>query len=145
MVTAETKDSDVPSSAFKFVLERPVTPVRKTIGNVETPLNNVSHRRIKSGGRSPRRAMKITQASSRSSSPPMVKASQYEPSFTSQENVLNVENMVIHSGVATKYINVINEYNALGTGHDMELPRVSNSSHQYTRISTECCLDSSRG
>jgi hypothetical protein len=141
MLSAETQDFNIPTSAFTFVLERPVTPVRKTFSPAPSSPNNLSHRRNRSRGRSlDGRTKKTNPGLSPSSSPPATKKSQQEHTlrldhdqegYKAQDVELNVECNVFPGGIVTNAMKVINDCRALGI-QDVKLPHVSNSSNLYT-------------
>jgi hypothetical protein len=153
MLSAETQDFNIPTSAFTFVLERPVTPVRKTFSPAPASPNNLSHRRNRSRGRSlDGRIKKTNPGLSPSSSPPATKKSQQEHNLRlghdqegskAQDVELNVESSVFPSGIVTNAMKVIDDCRALGI-QDVKPPHVSNNSNLYTRASTEYCLAGSR-
>jgi hypothetical protein len=150
MLSAEAQGFDsLPTSTFNFVLESPVTPVRTAFSPAPTSPNNLSHRRVRSRGRSlDRRTKNRDLRLSHSSSPPTTKTSQHEPSpglghgqadFKVQDVKLTVENNVFHSKMITEVMKVIDDCNAMGIGKSVELPRVSNSSNPCARNGTDYC------
>jgi hypothetical protein len=153
MLSAETQDFNIPTSAFAFVLERPVTPVRKTFSPAPASPNNLTHRRNRSRGRSlDGRTKKTNPGLSPNSSPPATKKSQPEHSLRldhdqegtkAQDVELNVESNVFPGGIVTNAMKVMDDCRELGI-QDVKPPHVSNSSNLYTKTSTEYCLADSR-
>lgn len=153
MVSDETQGFNIPTSAFTFVLERPVTPIRNSFTPVPASPHNLTHRRIRSRARSLDGRPKAALALAPTGSPPTTTTLQRAPSpglghvqdSPKAEDIgLIVEKNVFHSGMAAKAIEMIKDCKALGIGQGAELPRVSINSNISTRASTECCLVASR-